>query len=105
MRGRAPAAAQRPAAGEHPPGVRQAAGRPLREPAEQAGAEALILKGRACLQKKNYAAARTALEQAEQLGEPRYDLLELCCRELKDFENAYAYACRAREKENIRGAD
>lgn len=73
--------------------------------AEQAGAEALILKGRAYLQKKNYAAARTALEQAEQLGEPRYDLLELCCRELKDFENAYAYACRAREKENIRGAD
>lgn len=64
---------------------------------EQEGAEALTLKGRAYLQKKNYASARAALERAELLGAPNYDLLELCCRELKDFEKAYAYACRARE--------
>lgn len=60
-------------------------------------AEALVLEGKAHIQKKNYSAAFTALEQAERLGEPCYDLLELCCRERKDFEKAYTYACRVRE--------
>lgn len=68
---------------------------------ESPGPDALVLEGRAYLQKKDYAAARAALEQAEQLGKPCYDLLEQCCRELKDFEKAYAYACKARGKGNM----
>lgn len=59
--------------------------------------EALVLEGKAYLKKKDYALAFAALSRAEQQGIACYDLLELCCRERKDFEKAYAYACLARE--------
>lgn len=68
----------------------------LLEAMEQPGAKGLLLKGTALLQKKDYAAAQRVLEQAESLGADCYAQLEQCYRELKDFEKAYAYACKAR---------
>lgn len=62
--------------------------------------DALLLRGTACLRKKDYSAALAALEQAERLGADCFSQLELCCRELKDFERAYGYACKGREKEH-----
>lgn len=59
--------------------------------------EALVLEGKAYIRKKDYALSFAALSRAEQQGIACYDLLELCCRERKDFEKAYAYACLARE--------
>lgn len=69
----------------------------LLEAMERPGADGLLLKGTALLQKKDYTAARRVLEQAEKQGADCCAQLELCYRELKDFEKAYAYACRARE--------
>lgn len=57
-----------------------------------------LLRGRAAMGAKEYAAAADYLKQAEAAfpGET-IPLLESCFRELGDFQSAYAYACKARE--------
>lgn len=62
----------------------------------------LLLRGRLRLMDGQLDQARLLLMQAEKSAPPRadliklYGLLEKCCRELGDFENAYLYATRQR---------
>ena len=57
-----------------------------------------LLCGQACFTAKNYAPAAIHLAAAE-ADFPRQTVpsLEICYRELKDFQRAYEYACKARE--------
>ena len=57
-----------------------------------------LLRGMACFALQDYQNAIPSLEQAEN-ADPRACLsaLEVCFRELSDFENAYRCACRLRE--------
>ena len=61
-------------------------------------AEWHLLRGKISLQQKNWAAAAGHLEIAETLF-PResWPLLEICYRELENFQKAYEYACRQRK--------
>ena len=60
-------------------------------------AEACLLLGRALLAQEQYAAAAAALQEAEpELPAQCIPLLEICYRELGNFELAYQYACKAR---------
>ena len=53
--------------------------------------------GKVLLRKKEYAAAAQALQEAEaQFPAQCVPLLEICYRELGNFELAYKYACKAR---------
>ena len=57
-----------------------------------------LLRGRAAMGAKEYAAAAEFLKQAEQAFPVQtIPLLESCFRELGDFRSAYDYACKARE--------
>ena len=70
----------------------------LLEAAEDRGsAEWLLLRGRAHMEMKEYPGAVACLEKTEDPG--RLALLEVCYREMGDFQKAYFYACRQREKE------
>ena len=56
-----------------------------------------LLEGRALVLQERYDAAADCLEQAETAyPEQCWPLLEICFRELKNFEKAYLYACRQR---------
>lgn len=57
-----------------------------------------LLRGRAAMGQKDYAAAGEFLLQAEALGRPCADLLEVCFREQGDYRRAYEYACKQRGK-------
>ena len=70
----------------------------LLEAAEDRGsAEWLLLRGRVHMEMKEYPGAVACLEKTEDPG--RLALLEVCYREMGDFQQAYFYACRQREKE------
>jgi transcriptional regulator with XRE-family HTH domain len=57
----------------------------------------LLLRGRAALGSGAYRTAAELLHRAEPVfGEETAPLLESCYRELGDFKQAYAYACRQR---------
>ena len=54
-----------------------------------------FLRGEACLQQQQYAAAVPYFQQAEPtLAAAVYPRLELCFRELEDYKHAYEYACK-----------
>lgn len=53
-------------------------------------------QGQALFALKQYGPARDCYEKAGQTREV-LQRLEICCRELKDYENAYRYACLQRE--------
>ena len=56
-----------------------------------------LLRGKICLRQKKWKSAAGHLRKAESAF-PRevYPLLETCWRELKDFQQAYEYACKQR---------
>lgn len=54
-----------------------------------------LLRGRAYMLQKEFARARALLEQVQE--ERAWPLLEVCCKELGDFQGAYEYACRQRD--------
>lgn len=54
------------------------------------------LRGRLCIQEKDFARAAEYLLQAEQ-DETVYRLLEQCYRELEDYKQAYFYACKLKK--------
>ena len=55
------------------------------------------LRGEACLHQKHYAEAANYYKQAEaDLPDSVYPRLEQCYRELEDYKQAYAYACKQR---------
>ena len=57
-----------------------------------------LMMGKTLLEKKEYAAAAQQLQAAEsKFPAGSIPLLEVCYRELGDFERAYQYACKARE--------
>lgn len=56
----------------------------------------LLLRGRAFMALGAYPEAAECLEKAEDQG--KLSLLEVCYREMGDFQKAYAYACRQRER-------
>lgn len=56
------------------------------------------LLGEAYLQKKDYRQAAVFYEQATAWGQQVYSRLELCYRELSDYEKAYFYACKQRNE-------
>lgn len=59
-----------------------------------------FLRGRACLQDRDYAAAQRCFEKAWDHDPKACAMyLEECCREQEDFKGAYYYACRIRELE------
>jgi transcriptional regulator with XRE-family HTH domain len=64
---------------------------------EQAHPRWQLLRGNACFAAGDYEAAAHYLSQAESTY-PQHVLqhLEICYRELKDFEKAYTYACKQR---------
>lgn len=53
-----------------------------------------LLRGKAYILQKEFARAREVLEQVQE--EKAWPLLEICCKELGDFQGAYAYACKQR---------
>ena len=58
-----------------------------------------FLRGQAYLEERNYPAAQACLEAAWDYNpEACAAFLEICCREQKDFEGAYRYACFLREQ-------
>ena len=68
---------------------------------DQNRAEYLVLRGRIAAKKEQYENAALYLQQAEQLdGLSRilrrelYRCMELCCRELEDYKQAYEYAAK-----------
>lgn len=56
----------------------------------------LLLRGRVHMALGAYAEAALCLEKTD--GPERLGLLEICYREMGDFQRAYEYACRQREK-------
>lgn len=58
-----------------------------------------LLQGKALFAQQHYGAAAEHLRLAEG-SFPRecWPMLEVCCREQKDFEQAYRYACKQKEK-------
>lgn len=61
------------------------------------GAQCSLLRGRLLLGKEDYARAASALQSAEgEFPTQTVPLLEQCYRELGDFKQAYAYACKQR---------
>jgi transcriptional regulator with XRE-family HTH domain len=61
-----------------------------------------LLRGRVHMALGAYGQARACLQQAEE-AEPKKTapLLEVCCRELGDYKQAYYYACKQREKDSL----
>ena len=58
----------------------------------------LLLRGKACMALGEYADAVSRLKPAEgTYPEQVIPRLELCYRELKDYQNAYLYACKQRK--------
>lgn len=56
-----------------------------------------LLRGEAYLAEKEYGAALSCLGQAEAAFPAQcWPKMELCCKELGDFQGAYLYACRQR---------
>ena len=61
-----------------------------------------LLKGRLCLERGRFERARQILLDAERLAPQKadlkslYRLLETCCHNLGDYQNAYSYATRQR---------
>lgn len=64
---------------------------------DKANARWNLLMGKALFWQKNFGQAMAHLQKAEQ-EYPRdsWPLLEICCREQRDFQQAYAYACKQR---------
>lgn len=56
----------------------------------------LLLRGRVCMALGEYAKAAELLEKTADPG--RLEMLEVCYREMGDFQKAYHYACQQREK-------
>ena len=56
----------------------------------------LLLRGRVHMEMKEYPMAAECLERTQAPG--RLAMLEICYREMGDFQRAYEYACRQREK-------
>ena len=54
-----------------------------------------LLRGRAYIEKKDYAQAISCLLSVTQTADV-FALLEICYRELGDFQKAYEYACKQR---------
>ena len=66
--------------------------------ADDPSAEDCLLLGQALLAQKKYARAAEVLQKAEaRLTAQCIPMLEICYRELGNFELAYKYACKARE--------
>lgn len=62
-----------------------------------------LLTGQALLEKKDYAAAASALHAAEEAFPAKcLPALEICYRELGNFEMAYRYACKGRDLRTAR---
>lgn len=68
---------------------------------EQSRAEYLVLRGRIAAKKEQYENAALYLQQAEQqdglsriLRRELYRCMELCCREMEDYKQAYEYAAK-----------
>lgn len=58
----------------------------------------MLLRGQACMDRKEYADAVSCLRLAEgAFPEQVIPRLELCYRELKDYQNAYFYACKQKK--------
>ena len=57
--------------------------------------EMQLLKGKAMVEKKDYRQAIACLESLN-MTHATYALLEICYRELGDFQKAYEYACKQR---------
>ncbi len=58
----------------------------------------MLLRGLACMGRKEYADAVSCLRLAEgSFPEQAIPRLELCYRELKDYQNAYFYACKQKK--------
>lgn len=58
-----------------------------------------LLRGKICLEERQYQAARVCLQNAENtFPEETAPLLEQCCRELGDYRAAYEYACRQKKE-------
>lgn len=56
-----------------------------------------VLMGRACMVEKRYEEAILHLQHLEKIDpQQAYEALEICYRELGDYKNAYAYACKRR---------
>lgn len=56
-----------------------------------------LLRGKAYFQQHRYALAAECLQKAEEdYPNDSWPLLEICCRELGDFQHAYVYACKQR---------
>lgn len=64
---------------------------------DRESAEWLMLRGRVHMEMKEYPLAAECLEKTGDTG--RLALLEICYREMGDFQKAYYYACQQREKE------
>jgi len=57
-----------------------------------------LLRGKIYLQKKKWKTAAAHLTNAEEAFPAQvYPMLEICYRELKDFQKAYEYACRQKQ--------
>lgn len=63
---------------------------------DQSGPQWLLLRGRVHMALGAYSKAAENLEKTEDPG--RLALLEVCYREMGDFQRAYYYACQQREK-------
>lgn len=56
-----------------------------------------LLRGKAFFGQKQYQKAFSALKLAENVYPETYPMLEICCRELEDYKQAYYYACKQKE--------
>lgn len=77
-------------------GMPERAGKLLEAVEDISGEQWAALRGEAYLAQKQYAQALEWLRQAE-ITEKSLSQIELCCRELGDYQGAYEAACRLRE--------
>lgn len=81
-------------------GAPERAGQYLDAAEEQSAPRWQYLRGLAYLGLGEYAPAQICLQRAQsEYPAPCVQTLEICCRELGDFEGAYRYACLGRELE------
>ena len=61
-----------------------------------------LLRGKSALHRQQWADAAASLRQAESVYPKEcWPLLEICCRELGDFRQAYEYACKQRNNRSF----
>ncbi len=68
----------------------------LLESMEERAESWYLLRGRLCMEEKQYNQAADYLLQAGETGEV-FAFLEQCYRELEDYKQAYFYACKQKK--------